>query len=109
VTAPESERRRPAWDEVQERQRRDRARVDAEHQAAVDAAPARPADTWRVCGEQLDAAVPGGGCTCSAAGPFHQHVTAALARLAGTTLVALAVLCAAWALAEEADRQRRHR
>jgi len=53
VTAPATGRRRPAWDEVQERQRRDRARVDAEHQAAAAATPDRPLDTWRKSGKPV--------------------------------------------------------
>lgn len=45
--------RRPAWDEVRERRRRDRARADAEHQAATAANPDRPTDVWRVSGRPV--------------------------------------------------------
>lgn len=47
-------RRRRAWDEVQWHQRRDRERADAEHQAAVDAAPDRPLDVWRGSGDPVE-------------------------------------------------------
>lgn len=52
MTAPA--RRRPAWDEVRWKQQRDRERVDAEHQAAVDAQPERPTNTWRVSGRPVE-------------------------------------------------------
>lgn len=52
MTAPQRERR-PAWDEVQERQRRARERLAAERAAARAAAPDRPTDVWRVSGQPV--------------------------------------------------------
>lgn len=46
--------RRPAWDEVQERQRRARERLDAERDALLAADPVRPANVWRVSGRRID-------------------------------------------------------
>lgn len=46
--------RRPAWDEVRERQRRASARLEAEREAAVAAAPDRPTDVWRVSGRPVE-------------------------------------------------------
>lgn len=46
--------RRPAWDEVQTRQRRARERLDAEHAAANVADPDRPRDVWRVSGRKVE-------------------------------------------------------
>ncbi len=88
MTAPESERRRPAWDEVQERQRRARAKLDAEHAAANAIDPDRPRDVWRKSGQPVEILRP---------------------ELWPLVALVLALIGAAWALADEADRQRRHR
>lgn len=87
MTAPERDRR-PAWDEVQERQRRARAKLDAEHAAANAQDADRPRDRWRKSGQPVEVLRP---------------------ELWPLVLLVVAVLGAGWVLAAEADQQRRHR